>query len=88
MMIPNVPSAAFIDPNTKDISSTWRFFFEQLVAQLQANNSDEGTKIPKQSAANVTALNNTKSTNNLLVNNDTGDLLFNKNGTFKTVQLA
>lgn len=86
-MIPNFNFTKIADKDG-NLTGEAQMFFQQLTDVLQKNFSTEGYVVPKQPAANVTVLDNEKSTNSLIVNSDTNELLFNQNGTYKTVQLV
>lgn len=86
----NLPTLNFTQwTNEKgELTGQAQQFLQQLMDALQLNLGNEGYVLPKQPAANITILDNAKSTNTLIVNSDDGSLLFNQNGTYKTVQLA
>lgn len=84
MNIPNFIDAPLVDKDGV-LTDTWKQIFSVLFSQLQTNLSNEGFKIPAQSASNISILNNDKS-NGALVYDSTNHLLkINLNGTFKTI---
>lgn len=87
MKLPTLNFTQWTDKNG-NLTGEAQLFLQQLLGQLQPNLSDEGYVIPKQDTTNIGVLNNSKSANTLIVNSDTNQLLFNQNGTYKTVQLV
>jgi hypothetical protein len=69
------------------LTDTWRNIFIQLLAELNANASDEGLIPPSQSTANI-ALLDTSKVGALVYDSDTNELKVNINGTFKVVQVV
>lgn len=87
MKIPSVLEHPLVDKDG-NLTQPWKLAFAQLLTQLQKNLSDEGFVIPQQSSANISILNNAKSTGALIYDADTHELKINLNGIFKTIQTA
>lgn len=88
MNVPNFLNIQIVDPKTGYFTDSARQIFQQLFGEAQTNLSNEGLIVPSQNTTNIGILNNIKSKNALLVNSDTNALLFNQNGTFKTVTVT
>lgn len=86
----NLPTLNFTQwTNEKgELTGQAQQFLQQLMDALQLNLGNEGYVMPKQASDDITRLDNSKSANTLIVNSTTNELLFNQNGTYKTVQLA
>jgi len=82
--IPNLYKGKFVDKEGM-LTDGAKLFLSQLITQLQNILSPEGIALPKQSAANITVLNTTKSIGNVLFNTDTSEAMVNLTGTFKTI---
>jgi hypothetical protein len=65
-----------------EITPDWNTYLDQLTTQLQFNFNREGYFVPSQNTEIVANLETPQSAQRLLVNSDTGDLLYNKNGTW------
>jgi len=86
--IPNFANEKVIDENGY-FTPVWAQLFQQLLTQLVTNYNDEGLLVPNQTTTNISYLTDaTKSNGAFLQNSDTGDLLFNVAGTWKTVTLT
>lgn len=70
------------------LTPPWRDFLSQFFIQMQQNFSNEGYKLPQQTAANILLLNTAKSIGNLLYDSDNNQFKVNINGTYKVVQVA
>lgn len=85
-----LPTLNFTQWTDKDgqLTGQAQQFLQQVMDALQLNLGDEGYVMPKQDSDDIARLDNSKSANTLIVNSTTNELLFNQNGTYKTVQLA
>jgi hypothetical protein len=81
MNIPSMVSSTLLDSEGK-MSETWMNDFNQLLTQLQQNLSDEGYRVPGQKSADVQKLSAPQSSNALLVDSDTQELIVNLGGTW------
>jgi hypothetical protein len=88
MNIPNIPSTTLVRAEDGRIQPDWQFYFNQMQTELQINNSNEGTVIPSLDTAQIAQLTGPSTHNSFIVNSDTGDLMFNVNGVYKTVTLV
>lgn len=84
MKIPNFIDTVVVDKEGR-LTNEFKQILIQLFTQLGINLSDEGFKIPEQTSANISLLNNINSKNRLIVDSDTNQLKINLNGTFKTI---
>jgi hypothetical protein len=84
MNIPNFQSSKFVDSNGY-LTNEWQLIMQQLIQALQQNLSNEGYKLPQQSAANIATLNTTDSTGNLIYDSTNNVAKVNLNGTYVTI---
>jgi hypothetical protein len=84
MQISSMQYADIADKDGK-INETWMASFNELLTQLQNNLSNEGYLIPGQDSANVAKLATPQSSNALLVDSDTQELLINKGGVWHKI---
>lgn len=84
MNIPSVPIDTVTDENG-GITPVWGNFFAQLVTQLQTNLNQEGYTLPRQTTANVAALNTDQSKGNLIYDSETEVIQMNNRGTYREV---
>jgi hypothetical protein len=87
MIIPNFENIQLVDRNGM-LTEAGQLLFQNLFSQLQLYISNEGLKIPQQTAANIALLNTSQSVGNLLYDSDNDLAKVNINGTFKTIQTA
>lgn len=84
MKIPNFIDAQFVDKNTGNLTTTWRFLLNQLFTELQQNVSEEGFVVPKLSTTDIAKL--TKAVDGTLIyDNTTNVLMIRKSGVFTPV---
>lgn len=82
MNIPNFIDTKIVNKDGS-LTDTWKQILMQTFSELQKNVSAEGYIVPQQTTANITQLNNTKSTGSLLYDKNTSQLKINLNGEFK-----
>lgn len=85
MNIPNFMDAKFTEKDGT-LTDEWRQMLGQLFAQLQGGLSDEGIKLPQQSASNIAQLAGSDTMGHLVYDSDTHTVKVNINGVFKTIQ--
>ena len=85
MNVPNLPPDKTLVDATGKITDTWYTFFSQLIVLMQQNLSDQGIKLPQQTAETITSLNTAQSTGALLYDSTNDLLKVNIDGTFRTV---
>lgn len=85
--IPNFENIQIVDKQGYFTPSA-AVLFQQLFTELQANYSNEGLKVPRQSTANIVTLNTAQSIGALLYDKETHQAKVNINGVFKVIQVA
>lgn len=86
MNIPNFPTPSQpIVQEDGTMHPGWYSAFQQLFIELQKNTSNEGIKMPQQTADNIAQLNTAQSTSAIVYNSDDNEFYANKNGTFKKI---
>lgn len=94
MLLPNWVHSKAVKiegPNAGEFTEQWEVFIDQLLSELQINNSNEGTVIPPQTTGNINiiaASSNSANGIRLIADSNTNELKAIVNGVVKTVTLS
>lgn len=86
MSWPKIPTAKIVTPQGQ-IHPQWNMYLTQLMQQLENNFSQNGTAVPQRETADITQIASVGKTA-FVLDSQTGDLKFIKDGTIKTVTLT
>lgn len=87
-IFPDFPREEQMVDEKGNMTSPYRLYFQQLTMALQTNLKPEGFVVPPKPTTDITQLVGDASIGNIIVDSTTNDLKYNKNGTWRVVQLV